>query len=153
MSRKAKKEKIITMIGVKQARKGFEFLHESPSEKCEKCEYYRVCIGNLEAGRVYRIVGLREKTFPCPLHEGGVRVVEVVESEISAVIPQRIALEGAVITFHKIACGNLACKYRNLCFPVGIYDGDRCEIVELGEKIDCEAGNSLRIVKLRRIPS
>jgi len=80
MSRKAKEEKIITMVGVKQARKGFEFLHESPSEKCEKCKYYRVCIGNLEAGRVYRIVGLREKTFPCPLHEGGVRVVEVVES-------------------------------------------------------------------------
>jgi len=153
MSRKTKKEKIITMVGVKQARKGFEFLHETPSEKCKKCQYYKVCIGNLEAGRVYRIVGLREKTFSCPLHEGGVRVVEVVESEISAAIPQKIALEGAVITFHKIVCENFTCKYRGLCFPVGIYDGDRCEIVGLSDKIDCKVGNLLRIVKLRRISS
>jgi len=153
MSRKTKKDKIITLVGIKQARKGFEFLHESPSEKCKKCEYYRVCIENLEVGRVYRVVGLREKVFPCPLHEGGARVVEVVESEISAAIPQKLALEGAIITFHKITCENFACKYRSLCFPIGIYEGDRCEIVSIGERIDCEMKNSLRAVKLRRIPS
>ena len=154
MSKKINKGRvIITLIGVKQARKGLEFLHEKPSEKCETCEYREVCIGNLEVGRVYQIVRLREKILPCPLHEGGVRVVEVVESEISAAIPQKLALEGAVITFHKMACENLKCKNRSLCFPLGIYEGDRCEIISLGEKIDCKMGNTLRIAKLKRIVS
>jgi len=153
MSEKSKGKFTITLVGVKQARKGLEFLHEKPSEKCETCEYYRVCIGNLEVGRIYRIVGLREKVFSCPLHEGGVRVVEVVESEISAAVPQKIALEGAVIVFQQRMCENFACKNRSLCFPAGIYEGDRCKIVGLGEKIDCEIGDSLRIAKLKRIPS
>lgn len=151
--RPIKNKVIITLVGVKQARKGLEFLHEKPCEKCEKCEYCNVCTGNLEVGRVYRIVKLREKVLPCPLHEGGVRVVEVIESEVSAAIPQRIALEGAVITFHQVECGNFGCRNRSFCFPLGIYEGDRCEIVGLGEKIDCMRGDSLIIAKLRRIVS
>jgi len=150
MSRDSK-SRIITLVGVKQARKGLEFLHEKPSEKCENCEYYKVCIGNLETGRVYRIIKLRDKVFPCPIHENGVRVVEVVESEISAAINQKVALEGAVITFHLEECENASCKYRSLCFPIGLYEGDRCEIVKVEEKIECEKGLRLVAVKLKRI--
>ena len=45
------KRRIITLVGVKQARKGLKFLHEKSSEKCENCEYYKVCIENLETGQ------------------------------------------------------------------------------------------------------
>jgi hypothetical protein len=107
----------------------------------------------LEVGRVYRVVRLRKKIFPCPLHEEGVRVVEVVESEISAAIPQKIALEGAVIIFRPEKCEKITCLNRNLCFPIGLFDGDRCEIVEVEKKIDCEKGLLLVTAKLRRTAS
>jgi len=145
------KRRIITLVGVKQARKGLKFLHEKSSEKCENCEYYKVCIGNLETGRVYKIVKLRDKVFPCPIHEGGVKVVEVVESEIFAAISEKMALEGAVIIFHPEECENISCKYKNLCFPTGLYMGDRCEIVKVEDKIECEKGLQLVKAELKRI--
>jgi len=145
------KNRIITLVGVKQAHKGLKFLHEEPAEECKNCEYYRVCIENLEAGRVYKIVKLRENVFPCPIHEDGARVVEVIESEISTAISQKTALEGAVITFQPIKCDNFDCKYRSLCFPIGLYVGDRCEIVKVEDKIECEKGLRLVRVKLKRV--
>jgi len=102
-------------------------------------------------GRVYEVVGLRDKTFPCRLHEDGVRVVEVVESDIPATVPSRKALEGAVITFQSQRCDALPCEHSELCEPVGLCDGDRCKIVEVREKIKCKRGLSLVKVLLSRL--
>jgi len=104
----------------------------------------------LEVGRVYEVVGLRDKVFSCKLHEDGVRVVEVVESNIPAAIPSRKAFEGAVITFYSQKCEFSLCEYSELCEPAGIYDGDRCKILEVGEKIKCKCGLSLVKVSLSR---
>jgi len=147
------KKPVVTLVGVRQAREGFVFIHQGTSLECEGCEYHEVCVKNLESGRVYKIVRVREKTFPCKLHEKGVRVVEVVESDILAALPSKLAIEGAVITFRKQECDVQACEYFERCVPCGLLDGDRCVIVEVGGNVACSGGLSLVKVVLRRLPA
>lgn len=142
---------IVTMVGIKQAGEGFVFLHEGPVKGCEGCECYRVCMENLEPGRVYRIVGLRGKTFPCRIHEDGTRVVEVVESEVYGVIEARLAFEGGIMTFRPQACGEILCPNHGRCVPKGLLEGDRCRIVKVCEEADCLLGQVLVLVVLQRV--
>ena len=144
---------VITLIGVRQAREGYAFIHQGSSPNCKNCGYYRVCIENLEEGRVYRVVGLRENVFQCGVHEGGVRVVEVVESDIEAALPLRMAMEGALIPFQKLECEAISCINHEFCVPRGLVDGDRCTILKIDEKIECPEGLSLVKVLLHRLPS
>ena len=149
----AQRKSVITLVGVKQAREGLTFVHRGASSKCEGCEYYRTCIEKLEAGRVYEVVRLYEKVFPCGLHEAGVRVVGVVESKIAAAVPPRLAVEGAIVTFTRQACDAQGCPYSGICAPLGLIDGERCVIVEVGGNVPCPRDVSLAKVALRRVPS
>ncbi len=144
---------VITLVGVRQAKEGFVFIHQGPSSSCEGCEYYQVCIKNLEAGRVYKVARLREKVFSCRLHEAGARVVEVVESDILVALPSKLAIEGAVITFQKVECDVQACEHHELCVPRGLVNGDHCTILKIDEKVACSKGLSLVKAVLRRLPS
>lgn len=146
-----KSKSIITLIGVRQAKKGLKFVHQMLSEKCVGCQLYRVCIENLEQGRVYEIVSLRDRKFPCVLHDEEVRVVEVVESDIISAVPQKLALEGAIITFYAQNCENQNCGFKTLCKPIGLFDGDKCQIVKVEDRIECPLGYELVKVLLRRI--
>jgi len=148
-----KKRRIITLIGAKQATKGFKFAFSTLSARCEKCEYRGVCVGNLELGRVYQVVNVLENVFPCPLHEEGVRVVEVVEADIPASIPSKIAVERATIIFKVRECGDITCRNVVFCNPIGLVNGDRCLIVKLEGKLGCIEGFSLVKTLLRRFPS
>ena len=146
----SKVKKLITLVGIKQAKEGFTFIHHGFSPKCEGCEYSQVCIGNLEVGRVYKVVKLREKVFPCRLHEGGVRVVEVVESEILSSLPSKLAIEGAVINFQSQRCDTPLCEHYDLCVPDGLFNGDYCTILSVKENIPCPKGLQLVKVALKR---
>jgi len=147
------KRSVITLVGVRQARKGFVFIHQGPGSGCEGCEYHQVCIRNLEVGRAYEVVRLRKKVFPCKLHEAGVRVVEVVESDILVALPPKLAMEGAVITFWARECYVEACEYYELCIPQGLLSADHCAVLKIGEKIACSRGLPLVKTVLRRLPS
>ena len=150
---KMKGKYLITLIGVRQAKEGYAFIHHGPSTLCEDCKYRRVCIESLEVGRIYEVVGLREKGFPCKLHEAGVRVVEVTESDIWTVLSHKLAIEGAVITFQPQECDMQTCKSYEKCVPRGLFKGDRCTISEIGEKIVCPKGLLLVRVVLHRLPA
>lgn len=150
---KLEKDRVITFVGAKQAKRGFKFLVVTPPTRCEKCEYHHVCIENLEVGRIYEVTRLRENVFPCPLHSEGVRVVEVVEADIPAAIPSRMAVEGASIVFRLHECEENLCKKADLCRPVGLMEGDKCVILAVEEEVECEEGLSLVKVKLRRVSS
>jgi len=143
---------VITLIGVRQAREGYAFIHQGSGPNCKNCGYYRVCIENLEEGRVYRVVGVRENVFQCGVHEGGVRVVEVVESDIEAALPLRMAMEGVSIPFERVECEASSCVNHGLCVPRGLVNADRCTILRIGEKIECPEGLSLVKVVLHRLP-
>ncbi len=144
---------IITLVGVKQAKENFIFLHQGGSEKCKKCEYYKICVEKLEVGRIYRIVKLHRKVFPCSIHEEGVRVVEVMESNVPAAIPANLAIEGAVITFLEHECNIEDCRYSEICFPIGLNEGDKCKVMEVLGKIPCPEKLPLVKVMLRRFSS
>jgi len=146
----ARVKPVITLVGLEQAREGYTFIHRGPSPGCEGCEYYRVCIRSLEAGRVYTVVKPRGNPLPCRFHEGGVRAVEVVESGVWTAIPSKLAIEGSVTVFRGQECDVSSCRNREVCAPMGLRDGDRCTILEIGETVECPRGSRLVKVHLRR---
>ncbi len=142
---------MITLIGKKLAKPGQEFIHygTGKSKECFGCKLRKVC-DNLEVGRRYVVKSSMNKPHEkCKIHEEGVMLVEVELADIKAFIPTRQAVEGAVITYMKPSCPRLICEYSDLCFPEGIMDGDRCEIVKVWDKkVDCNAGD-MTLVTLR----
>lgn len=142
----------VTLVGIKQAKKGFKFVHLGPSEQCSDCPLYKTCMGNLENGRVYEVVKVRNIKHSCSLHEEGVMIVEVQETEIEVIIDKKIAFEGAIITFYLRKCSESSCKFLKLCFPLGLRDGDKCKITEIKDKnIKCKLGKKLVLVRLKRM--
>jgi uncharacterized protein (UPF0179 family) len=141
---------ILTLVGVKQAKKGAKFVHIGHAEICEDCELYKVCIGNLEPKRIYEIIDVRNIEHPCKIHEDGVRVVEVEYSNIKGVLEAKQAITGATITYSPIECDFYDCPHIDICKPSGLFEGDKCIIEEVSEKIDeCRAGKALRVVNLK----
>lgn len=144
---------IVTLIGVRQAQAGRVFIHKGAGSKCGSCEYYQVCVGSVKPDRVYRIIKTRDKTLLCRQYETEMRVIEVAEAAIPAVISTKKAIGRAVITFQTLSCEIRDCESCELCFPAGLSDGDRCQVLEVTQKIPCSSGFSLTKVLLQRVPS
>ncbi len=143
---------VVTLIGVGQAKVGKVFLHKGAGSKCAECKFYNVCVKNLEAGRVYKVVGVRRKLMTCGAYETEMRVVEVADAEISASLPSKQAIENAVITYSPVDCKNQECENFELCVSSGLKSGDRCVVLEVAEGFECSQGLALKRVVLRRVP-
>jgi len=143
-------EKIITLIGKKQAKIGYKFLHLGHLKQCEECKLFQVCMKNLKQDREYEVIEVRSKKHECLIHEEGCTVVGVKERAISTLIPAKIAFEGAKITFQSIICNNMDCEFYNKC-KVKIKSGQKCRIEEIDSKIkvNCKKNHKLRLVKLK----
>lgn len=142
---------MITLVGKNLAHKGLEFIHYDASAQCGSCRFKSTCIDSLEKGRMYRITDVKGTEHPCPIHEGGkVRVVEVERADINALIDSKKAFEGSVIVFKTPECDR-ECIMRDLCFPEGLYEGDKCKIVENQGKSpnQCVNGLNLSLVLLK----
>jgi uncharacterized protein (UPF0179 family) len=148
-----KGNKRITLLGIRQAKLGFTFIHEGVLKKCRECDFFRVCMENLEKGRIYKVVKIREKTFPCKVHENGTRVVEVIENDVEASLPERQALKGCIITFQPQECIKDNCESRIKCRAYGLKQNDKCKVLKIGEKITCPLDRKLVSVVLHRLPS
>ena len=142
--------KKITVVGFKQAKKGFSFLHSTALEECKSCELLRTCMESLEAGRIYRVTKVRNKVFPCKVHDEGVRVVEVEESCLEVAIESRVCFPLATITFHPQGCKNLRCNNSRVCTPGGLTNGDKCKILEVKERIECPLKRPLVRARVER---
>jgi uncharacterized protein (UPF0179 family) len=147
-----KPKMIVTLVSAGQAKAGFSFIHRGAGAKCSECKYFSVCVKNLENNRIYKIVNVRNKILKCELYDVDMRVVEVVESEVPAAITLKQSIEGAIITFHPQKCSGQDCENIALCSPEGLRDGDRCEVMEVSDKIKCPIGLQLRKALLRRTP-
>lgn len=148
---KGVRKRIVVIVGLKQAKIGFVFLYEGHLEECEDCELFKVCMENLEVGRVYRIVNVRAKEFPCKVHEDGVKVVEVVESEIEAAVESRLKVPSVIMTFTPQHCEKASCIYYANCQPKGLVSGDKCSIIEIIDRIKCPLKRSLILATLARV--
>lgn len=142
---------MITLIGKSLAEEGFKFMYYGPSAECEACRFKSTCIDSLEEGRMYVIKEVKDTEHPCPIHDGGkVRVVEVENADIEVLIDSKKAFEGSMIAFDFPECDK-ECTMRDLCFPEGLYEGDKCKIVKtIGKPAnECIKGLELRLVLLK----
>jgi uncharacterized protein (UPF0179 family) len=148
-----KEKKLITLLGTRQAKLGFTFVHEGVLKKCKECDFFSVCMENLEKGRIYKVIKIREKTLPCKVHENGTRVVEVIENDVEASLHERQALNGCVITFQPQECREDHCENIKKCRPYGLKQNDKCKVVKVREKITCPLNRKLFSVVLHRLHS
>jgi uncharacterized protein (UPF0179 family) len=142
-------KRIVTLISSGQAKPGKVFIHKGAGSKCSDCEYHNVCVKNVKPNRVYKIIKVRDKTLQCKQYEVEMKVVEVANAEISASLPAKQAISGAIVSFKTPECQNEACVSFELCCPVGLKDGDRCEVLEVTENLECPEGAPRRKVVLR----
>ncbi len=145
---------MITLVGKKLAKEGLVFYSYKNHNKCVGCKYYRVCMGNVEQGRRYRIIKVMDHTLQCKLHEEGeANVVEIEETDYNALISSKQAIEGANIIYDPRLCKFYGCPNRELCFVEGLSPGDKCKVVEIDNdfEIECLNKEKLSKAKLRRI--
>ncbi len=143
-------KKIITLIDPVHAVVGYQFVHYGTAEECEDCDFKMVCIDNLEEGRKYEVIGLKEPEHECTLY-GKVRVSEVKESENLVAISPTYAFIGSSIVFTSPDCSNVFCENARFCIPEGVKADDKCEIIDTLSNIECEKGFDLQKIKVRRV--
>jgi len=141
---------MITLLDKGSAKKGYEFVYYGKAEECKDCDLANVCHGNLERGRKYHIVMVREFTHNCRLF-GEVVVSEVKESKILAAIDVKKAFEGSSIVYTPINCEKVFCKNFRYCKPEGLVERDRCVVEGIKERAECSQGNALVIAAVRRL--
>ncbi len=146
---RGRRKTLITIVSSPQAKVGSVFLFKGPGLECNDCEYYRVCIRNVEPQRVYRVIHVRNRKLKCAKYGTEMRVVEVVDEEVQAAIPSKQAISGAIITFKPPDCKKEDCDNYELCYPIGLRDGDRCEVVEVTESLQCSSQFPLKRAFLR----
>ncbi len=135
---------MVTMVSTYTAKKGFKFYFNGPAHPCKDCNLSSACTGNITPGRVYTVISVRDVTHPCPVHAGGVRVVEVELAELEVALESSKAFEGVYTEWKPARC-DLKCPFRKLCNPLGLKEGDKIEIVGVGEEVKCLKG--LKLVK------
>lgn len=138
---------MITLVGETQARVGNRFYYLGPQLECRECKLRTVCF-NLEQGRQYEVVGVRDTHHDCEMHEDGVRVVEIKKVPTMVVIPKKTAIEGSVITFEESDCGRMSCSNYRYCHPTGIKTGDKLTIEENLGNVDCSLSDTIVLAKV-----
>ncbi len=132
----------ITLVGERQAVVGHEFVYRGPQPECRGCRVKAACL-NQDVGRRYRIARVREVSHPCLLNEERARVVEVEAAPPRCSLPVQVAVEGAIVGYEPLVCANAACPNYRLCHPVGIAEGQRIRVNEVGRELDCPLGYTI----------
>ena len=147
------KKPIITLVGLRQAKLGFSFLNDGSLKECENCALFKVCGEKLEIGRAYVVTEVRDKVFPCEVHEEGVQVVAVVEPNIETNIENRLAFPYGIITFQNQICKETLCSNYEKCVPKGLKTGDKCKVLEIKGQIPvlCPLNRHLVSSTLQRV--
>jgi len=133
----------ITLLGKYQAREGHRFIYQGPIPECRECQLKNICF-NLDKGRRYQIVKVREKEHSCSLFFQGVRVVEVVQVPFTAGIPKGMVIEGSVISFHPQECSRRDCMNWSLVHPPGLETNTRIKVLKIVRDINCSGCSPFR---------
>lgn len=143
---------IVTLIGMRMAKPGIEFIFKGESPDCNGCRLKSTCM-NLDRGSRYRVVDIRNpNVLDCSIHEGGVQAVEVVEQPLTVLVESRMALEGSTIYYESIPCNESGCEMFEMCHNPGLVPGNKYIIVTVvGEpEGECKKGYSLKAVEMKR---
>lgn len=138
---------LVTVVGERQCKKGFEFVFGGPLSECKDCKVRNVCF-HLEPNRRYVVKEIRDVHHECRVHEEGVRVVEVEKVPTRHALPTRAAVEGSMVTFEETDCNHIGCPNYRLCKPSGASEGMRFRIIAVEDDVECLKGKSLKAVLL-----
>ncbi len=138
---------MLTVIGKKLAKEGLEFVYMGPVADCKECKVRNICF-HLTKGAKYRVVNIRKVSHDCPVHEGGVSVVQVEEIPRDATVPAKLAIEGSTVPYERPRCKHRGCENWQFCFVQGLEPGQKRKITRVGEKVRCGTGLSRVMVRL-----
>lgn len=131
-------QNIVTLVSRNTAKVGYRFIFKE-NIKCKQCRQFNIC-SKLKTGRIYEVVKIIKSNtkLNCLLTNELMQPVEVRLSVIKTSIRGGGPFDTEVIMhWHKIDCEHMKCKYRKLCFPIGLKDGDRIKIKNIAGKLRC----------------
>ena len=134
----------VTLIGRTLAKEGQLFTYLGPTPECEPCKLSKIC-QNLTPGRRYLLKKVRDKEHECPIHEQGkVIAVEVEELPLELSIPDRKALDSAVVTIDEEGCTFRWCENNRLCRFENLPKGTKVFLTSVHEVLSCPKGLKLK---------
>ncbi|MGP3702321.1 MAG: UPF0179 family protein [Candidatus Bathyarchaeota archaeon] len=126
----------LTLISVGKAKKGYTFIYQGLAVECLNCSLLKVC-HNLQPGKCYTVVDVRDRIFECKLSGGEVCLVEVESASLKVNIKQKFAIEGAIIEFSPQKCSNIQCEMFNDCVPQVLQAGLKCKVIKIYGTVKC----------------
>ena len=142
---------IVTLIGVRMAKPGVEFIFKGKSTDCNGCNLKSTCL-NLEEGGHYKIVSIRNAApLDCSIHDGGVQAVDVVEVPWKVFIESRKVYEGSTITYEPVNCDEKDCEMFEVCQHPGPVPGRKYKILKIAGEPDgeCIRDMSFKVVEMK----
>lgn len=133
------------------AKEGYKFIYVGGTPSCENCRLQGVCLANLETGRLYEVVSVRDVIHNCAVHDKVV-AVKVREPDVDVAIKSKLAIPGSSITWNEKECNKKLCEYyRTLCNPEYLHIGDRLQIRKEYDHVSCPKGEELTRVEVTRL--
>lgn len=139
----------VTLISKKIAKPGTVFQFLGPLVDCKDCALKNVCF-DLDFGKFYRITALRAKEHECILYQDNKVVsVEIEEAPAEMILPKKQAIDGGIITYSELDCENIGCDHYCFCKMLGLKEGMKLTILDVGDKVVCPNGLDLAKVHVK----
>lgn len=136
----------VSLIGRSLAVEGQVFTYTGPAPECGECKLNTIC-QSLTVGKRYRVLKKRDREHDCPIHDQDrVVAVEVEELPLEISIPDRKALESAVVTIEDKGCDRRWCENNRICRIEYVPKGTKIFLISVHEQLRCPKG-----LKLRRV--
>ncbi|KAF5423252.1 MAG: hypothetical protein C5S41_07775 [Candidatus Methanomarinus sp.] len=142
---------IVTLIGIKMAKPGLEFIFKGKIPDCNGCRFKNSCF-NLNKGARYKIVSVRNTSpMDCSIHEGGVQAVDVIEAPWTIMVESRMAISGSNIVYKPIHCNETECEMIKFCDNPGPVPKKKYTISNISDKPigKCAKNYSLKLVEIK----
>jgi uncharacterized protein (UPF0179 family) len=134
----------ITLAGRPVAKEGAIFRYSGKADECDACGLVNIC-HKLRKDRYYKVVKVRDVTHPCAVHiDDKVYVVEVEELPLELSVPQRKALEAALVTLDEPECSWNWCPNHSLCTVPEDLRGIKVKVDEVKDLLECPRGLRLK---------
>lgn len=140
----------ISLIGLDLAKPDMEFTFVTPLVGCSECRIKNVCF-NLEPGRKYRVINVRDKTHPCTVfNQDKVATVEVeeVDEQVNLQYGRKVQ-EGSKVTLKSMDCDHFTCPHIETCNLMHKREGMKATISKVEKKLDCPKGYDMRSVSVK----
>jgi uncharacterized protein (UPF0179 family) len=147
---KENNKEIVYLLDKSVSKPGYRFIYHS-TDVCAKCKIKDLCIGKLIEDRMYEVTEVLKsrKKIICPITNGEMILVKVRIADIKATISSKKALDNIVTTWNSPLCERYTCKFRELCFPKGLFKGDKIRVKAVDNRVACPLKYELTFVYVK----